>query len=313
MARLSDLQLASLLEEIAAAMRIDAPIDSALERLRDRRLGAVAKSASQVAESIKRGRTVAESIGDLGGHFNQPAVGAVAASEFSGNPEILDRFASLLRSREDFLRSTRLAWVYPLILLTVGYAIVVAVMAPLLRNQQNHDFAWSERLLTLSQWLQTYWMVPPIVFLTAILAMVIWLRNKRSLPRDVSVHIFCRALCDQMQCNVPESEAIRHAAAMSGDESLLAETHPTFSSPALVSLLSSVSSPLMEIPDATEQQTLVSKLKYLEAIHAQRANSRDYVWSRLIPTIAMVAVGGGVTLGFVWWVIAPVYQQVASW
>jgi hypothetical protein len=313
MAKLSDLQLASLLEEIAAAMRVDAPIESAMERLRDRRLGAVATSAGQVAESIKHGRAVADSIGDLGGKFQQQAVGAVAASEFNGNPEMLDRFAALLRSRHDFLRSAQLAWLYPLILLVVGYAIVAAVMAPLLRTHQGRVFYWSELLVTLSQWLLTYWMVPPTLFLIAILVTFVWLGGRRSLPRDVRLHIFCRALCDQLECDVPESEAIRNAAAMSGDEALLRESNPTSRSPALASLLGGVSSPLRLMPDATDEQMLLAKLKYLAAIHAQRARSHEYVWSRLIPSIAMVAVGGGITLAFVWWVIAPIYQQVAHW
>ena len=94
---------------------------------------------------------------------------------------------------------------------------------------------------------------------------------------------------------------------------MLSESNPTFQAPQFAAFLARVQSPWLEVPGASEEETLLARLKYLAAIYDERARRHNYLWSRLIPSIAMVVVGGGCTLAYAWWVIAPVYLQVAQW
>ena len=65
MPKLSDLQASLLLQEIACAMRIGAPLDQSLRRLESRRLGAVGNSAGLIAEGIEKGLTLSEAVRQL--------------------------------------------------------------------------------------------------------------------------------------------------------------------------------------------------------------------------------------------------------
>ncbi len=313
MAKLSDRQLAALLDEIAAAIRVDMPIADAMQRLRDRRLGPVAIAAGVCADAMNRGQTAADALRLCNSPIIDQAAAAVQASQQSGDPKVMTRLSSLLRRRAEYFRSSQLAWLYPLILLVIAYAIALGVMVPMLRTYQGRDFTWSESVLNFSHWLESNWFVPPIALAIMVIGWLIWRSRNRSLPRDARLRLFCQSLVDQIAADVPESDAIRNAAKLSGEASVLAETNPTFKSPQFMALLAKVQSPLMEVPGVSEEATLVARLKFLAAIHDERARRHDYLWSRLIPRIAMVVVGGGFTLAYAWWVIAPVYQQVAQW
>ena len=313
MARLSDLQIAGLLEELAAAMRVDLPVAQAMERLRDRRLGAVATAAGSIADALKHGQNAADAIRCCDSPIIDQASAAIQTSEVTGNPGVLTRLSALLRWRAEYLRASRLLWLYPLILLIIAYVIAAAVMAPMLRNYQGRDFSWSKPVMEVSRFLETNWWLPPMILAAAVVAWLVWQRRSHALPRDARIRLFCQSLIDQITADVPESEAIRNAAMLSGETSLLSEANPTFKSPPLVDLLRSVRSPLLDVPGASEQETLVARLKYLAAIHDQRARRHVYLWSTLYPRIAMVVIGGGFTLAYVWWVIAPVYLKVATW
>ncbi len=245
MAKLSDLQLAGLLDEIAAAMRVDMPIVDAMQRLRDRRLGAVATAAGDFADALKRGQTAPEAIRSCDSPIIDQASAAIQASQRTENPGLLTRLSALLRWRAEYFRASRLSWLYPLILLIIAYATAAAAMAPMLRKYNGRDFTWSEPVLKLSRWLETNWFVPPVVFAFIVIAWLVWQSRRRSLPHAARIRLFCQALADQVTAHVPESEAIRNAAALAGEQSLLLEANPTFKSPELVALLTSVQSPLV--------------------------------------------------------------------
>ncbi len=289
------------------------PVVDAMQRLRGRRLGAVAGAAGSIADAVNRGESVADAIAECDSPATEQAAAAVRATEQSGNPDVLTRLASLLRWRSEYFRVSRLSWLYPFILLIVAYTTAVLVMAPMLRQHQGRDFTWSESVLSFSHWLESNWQVPPIVLLLAVLAWLLLRNSLLPLPKDIRIRLFCHSLVDQITAEVPESDAIQNSAALAGEQSLSARPDLTFKSPEMVALLTGVQSPLLDLPGASEEQTLVARLKYLAAIHDERARRHEYFWSRMLPRIAMVVVGGGVTLAYVWWVIAPVYQQVAQW
>ena len=77
-----------------------------------------------------------------------------------------------------------------------------------------------------------------------------------------------------------------------------------------------ISDSTLDLPDvagATKQEMLVANLRYAAAVHNERSRRQDYFWGRLLPRVAMVLIGGGLTLAYAWWIIRPVYQQVAQW
>ena len=184
MARLSDRQLAALLDEIAAAMRVDLPIVETMQRLQNRRLGAVATAAGQIMEAMKRGQTAADAIGCCDAALIDQAAAAVRASQRSGNPKILTRLSSLLRGRSEYLRASHLSWMYPLILLVIAYATAVGVMVPMLQKYQGRDFSWPESVLNFSRYLETNWFVPPIAMAIFAVAWLFWRSRHGSLPRE---------------------------------------------------------------------------------------------------------------------------------
>lgn len=313
MARLSDAQLAGLLDEIAVAMKAKMPISAALERLRDRRLGAVAIAAGSLADAINRGQPLSEAIGACDSPAADQAAAVIRTSERTGDPALLMRFASLLRWRTEYFRGTRISWLYPLTLLIIAYATAVVVMAPLLRQYAGRDFAWPAPLLNLSRWLEHNWMIPPIILVVVVAVWMIWKYTQRPLPADARRRLFCQSLIDQIGADVPESEAIQNAAQLAGEQALSERENLTFESPEVADLVSPAQSPLLEIPGASKQETLIARLKYLAAIYDERARRHEYFWSRLLPRGAMVVIGGGWTLAYAWWVIAPVYFQVGKW
>jgi hypothetical protein len=180
-------------------------------------------------------------------------------------------------------------------------------------SYQGRDFTWPKSVLDLSQWLVSNWYVPPVAF--GIIAMVyLLLRGSwHSFPVDTRLRLMCQSLIDQITADVPESEAIRNAAAIADERSLSSESNPTFKSPRMVQLLTNVQTPLLDVPGASEEDTLIARLKYLSAIHEERSRRHEYFWSRFLPRFAMVLIGGGFVLAYAWWVIAPVYLQVARW
>ena len=313
MARLSDRQLAAILEEIAAAMHVDMPITEAMQRLCDLRLGRVGKAASQFADSMNAGQSPAEAIRVVNSPVIEQVSAAIRASHDSDDPELLLRLARLLRARAECSRVSRLAWLYPLILLIIAYGTLVAAMVPMLRAYQGNDFSWPGPVLALSGWLETNWHWPPLVFAALMFGYWLWRRGYAAVPRDARVRMFCQSLVDQIESDIPESEAIHTAANLSGQTSLTVESNLTLKSPQVSALLANADESLLQVPGASEQETVLARLKYVAAIHDERARRHDYLWSRLYPRVAMVVIGGGFTVGYACWVIAPVYLQVGKW
>lgn len=314
MPRLSDLQLASLLEEIAASMRVNMPIADAMQRLRARRLGAVARAAGRIADRLEQGTSLADSIQIVESPLVSQAVAAIRGCEKSGDPSLLSHVAIQLRTRYESNRSARISWLYPFVLLLVGYIVAIVVMAPMVRRNASSGFGWSPWVVDLCEWLEEGWVIPPIIFIVLLIALLLWQIIGKKMPTDASRQLFFRSLADQFQHDVPEDEAIRNAAAMAGDSELMAETSPTLQSPTVLRRISATNTPFSTLHDALSQKdTLLARLRYASEVHRERARKHNYFWGRLAPRIAMVLIGGGLTVSYAWWIIRPVYQQVASW
>lgn len=313
MVKLNDLQLAALLEEIGATMDAGVPIADAMNRLGSRRLGRVAQMASELGRELALGKSPADAMQGAQSPALEQAAAVVAACEKSKDTSLIRSLASQLRSRHQYTRMTRLTWLYPIFLLAIGYAVAAAVMAPLVRYNQGRDFAWDNWIFQLATWLGEFWWVPPIVFIIAAVVILMYVSQQRRMPMHASKQMFFHCLADQVEHGVPESDALRTAALMSAQEAIAADANPTFDSPAVKEVMSQTYDPVAGVVGANEQSTLVARLRYASALHREEARKNEYFWGRLAPRIAMVVFGGGFTIAYAWWIIRPVYQQVAQW
>lgn len=310
MPKLSDLQASLLLQEIACAMRIGAPLDQSLRRLESRRLGAVGNSAGLIAEGIEKGLTLSEAVRQLdpGGM----AAAAAAACEQSGDPGLLDQYAFQLKRRAFVRSESRLAWFYPWVLLLVAYLVGALVMAPLVRHYSAEGFRWPSWVVALSEWIGVYGVVPLVIGVLLFAAMSFGLWRRRTHSRPMRLSLFCAALADQISHDRPEQEAISLAADFSGDARLKSLKEPTLLSPEVVGVVDDRGD-WRGIVQEGDTLSMLASLRYRSLLYEQSAQRRDYLWMRFLPRLAMVAVGAGLVLSYAWWVIAPVYREVATW
>ncbi len=310
MPKLSDLQASLLLQEIACAMRMGAPLDQSLRRLESRRLGAVGHSAGLIADGIEKGLTLSESVRQLdpGGM----AAAAAEACERSGDPGLLDQFAFQLKRRAFVRSESRLAWFYPWVLLLVAYVVGALVMAPLVRRYSAEGFHWPNWVITAAEWIGVYGWIPPAVAILLFAAMSFWLWRRRTHSRPMRLSLFCAALADQISRDRPEREAISLAADFSGDPSLKSVVEPSLLSPEVVRAVDQRGD-WREIVEQGDTLSMLAALRYRALLYEQSAQRRDYLWMRFLPRLAMVLVGAGLVLSYAWWVIAPVYREVATW
>ena len=313
MSHLSDLQLASMLDEIAAAMRIDAPVNDAIRRLSDRRLGRVASASRKIASALDSGMSNAEAMKTCRSKMMPQATAAILASEKSRDPAILSHLAHQLRSRHEYTRLTRLTWLYPLLLMFIAYMVAVMVMGPVVRSNSGRDFQWSSWVVKISEYLEHGWPVPLAVLVVLTVLFLIWISRGKRLSRPVRQLLFCQSLADQLEHGVNEQEAIGTAAKLSTQRSLENHPNPTLQSAEVRRALASSFVKMPELEGVTSQEVLIARLRYATAIHSERARLSDYRWGTLFPRVAMVAIGGGLTIAYAWWVIRPIYLQVNAW
>lgn len=307
MGSVSDLQFADLIDEIACAIRVDTPVIDSMQRLRSRRLGRVATVAGQIVDQLQRGVSLSDAMADVKSPIAGQASAAIAVVQRGGDSVLLERLASQLRRRHQINGSARLGYLYPLLLLAIAYLSLVMVAAPLVRDHRGRDMIWAPWLMHSLAWMQSNVWVVPAVLVVAVIAIVMLLRWRHPFPRHNRIALFCHSLADQVDAGVNESEAITNSTAISGYPYRQQFDEPSLSMPMMVKLLGGVSGEL------TTPNVLAARLHYLASHHAELARRNDYVWSRLAPRVAMVLVGCGFVLGYAWFIIAPVYQQVARW
>ena len=91
MVKLTDLQLASLLEEIGCAMRAGTPIADSMRRLESRRLGRVGRAAQTIASGLERGQSLADSVEGINSATHEQAAAAIRACAGSRTDESIAR------------------------------------------------------------------------------------------------------------------------------------------------------------------------------------------------------------------------------
>ena len=311
MAQLSDSQLASLLDEIACSMQVNTPIMDAMQRLQKHQPASLERAAATIADGLQRGESLSNSVASIESPLSREAAAATDAAAAGGNTELLTRMSGQLRLRTESARRLRLAWFYPILLAVVAYVVALLVMGPLILRFHDSAITWPPVVLGSAQWLQTNAWIPPLAMLGAFLGVVVWLAQRNRLPRDVRLQLFCQSLADQVMHDVAEDDAIRRAAKISGDPALQAIEPPTLDSLPIGQLLAE--GDVGDVAGLGEQQRLVCSLQRAASLHAQRAARSTYLWTRLVPRLATILIGGGMIMAYASLVIAPVYRQVGQW
>ncbi|TWU37560.1 Bacterial type II secretion system protein F domain protein [Novipirellula aureliae] len=311
--RLTHLQLASLLEEIASAMQTDIPVSDALRRLQGNRLGRVGKVAGSIAERLEAGQNLQSAFDSIGGAMSVQISAGFFAAQKANQPELLKRLANHLRRRDQYTRSLRLAWFYPILLVFVAFLITVRYLAPMVLANLDGGILWPSWVVTTSQYFVTSWEWPLCGLVLLLFLVSLWFCLKGRFPRSIRMQLFCSTLADELEHDVPDKAAIESAACLSGDPELMAIEDPTLAAPPIQRILSEIRLPTDDISTVDRNRLVIPVLGLVASKHAERAHRQVYFYSRWLPRFAMAVLGGGFIFGYVWFVIGPVYRQVIHW
>jgi uncharacterized membrane protein YhaH (DUF805 family) len=233
----------------------------------------------------------------------------VEISGSSGSTDLLASLSRLLRRRYEYARQFRLVWFYPLVLLIVAYGVAVLSLAPVIERLRDRGTEWHPWVLQAASWLSSHagLGIAAITIVSGLFA-VLFARGGR-MSRSERLSLFFESLADQFAHGVAEGDAIHAAATVADEPSLMAIQSPSLASPEVARLLGEAG----PFADDTEPAAGIARLRYLGTLQAQRARRRQFIASRLLPRVTMIVVGGGIVLGYVCLVIAPLYRQVAQW
>ena len=332
MPKLNDQQLANLLDEVGSAIEHNIPIPQTLERVAQQQHSTAAIVAQILLTSLQRGKSLETSFQNLLLADATQITAAIQATEQTGNPDLLYRFADTLRSRHEAKHTLKLNWFYPCILTVLAYFLFVTNLAPLVRNNQTVITDWPDAVVRVSVWIESLWWLPPCIATTAVAGILLLFRqrkNSQKLPSTLSHSLFCSTLASQLDSNVPESQAIHTAALMAGDIELSKIENASFKTPRLLKLLGPASEQYLapiaggSKTAATETATpedkrlsTVSKrahLRHLAFTYEQKLLQRNKVIHYLLPHAVSFALGFIFILSTACLFIAPIYGQVVQW
>ena len=323
-------QLLALNDEIAALIRAGVPLERGLvvagRDLRGR-LGRIANSLSQ---RLARGESLPQALEGEERAIPPLYRAVVQAGAQSGRlPIALEGLAKYVRGYAEARASIGLALWYPLLVLSLAYALFVAMTylafkkladtADVLGLHATSPFHWLARL---GESMPYWWPAGPVVLFVLLIA---WLRSgsaarfqagswswlwlfpwMRSILANYETANFSELLGLLLDHNVPYPSALILAADATGDARLcrgarqLAEAIARGESAA--SALGTVDRktflPMMRWVLATgqEQGSLVAALRNLADVYRKRAHYQADKLSVFLPTILMIAIGASATL-----------------
>ncbi len=161
---LSGQELAIFFRTLSAMLEAGIPIIEALESFSRDFSGKKKIFFSKVIEKLKEGSSLSDSFKDAGLKDNV-VLGLIASGEKSGFlPESLQTAASLIEEREELKGKLLNALIYPAILLTVAFGVVVFIMVTVIPKvvsiyaSMKVELPWSTRLtINLSRFFQKYY------------------------------------------------------------------------------------------------------------------------------------------------------------
>lgn len=312
------------------------PLVPGLRTLEDQQLGRIGLAASSLREQLQQGRSMAEALQTLDHQTGPQLAAAFRAAVDSGDAEPLYRLAELLRRRRELTIGARVALLYPIMLLLLGYAFLVLVFAPLVTQDQTAIKIWPAAVVAVGQWLTAYWYLPPLV--VGVVGSMWWVGMRNSpwgspqslLPgRFGRLSLFCQTVAMQIEANVPQPIAIRSAAGIGGDRCLeqmaigLAARLEQGESGGAVSgavargrwaydPLPPMLVWLLRQAAGLGGESTAAQLRSLGQWYEQRERDRHRLWARWVPAVLVSVIGGSFVLAYLLMALLPIYNRLAG-
>lgn len=312
MSRLSEIRLADFLDEIAAAIRSETPLGEWMSRLRETRLGWITRAAKKFSATLEKGNSASTALLSMHPLFGPQAAAAMDISHQTGDPVLMNRLANQLRLRTQLRRESRIAWVYPILLMWIGFIVIVMPFAPVNLFNQNASLHSPDPFIMPPVAAKTAEMLHQNVFSIGLVCALVtlaivawqWLLSPR-LSRNARMQLLCGSLADQIEFGVEDQLAIRNAALLADERKLASDPPTTLSAEPMKQLAAQADLPIV---DASLQESLVAAYRSLATKYQYRARRSGYVWARVVPRVVTVVVGGGLVLWYALHVIVPIYR-----
>lgn len=320
---LSEPELATLLEEIAAMIQSNRPLVPELLAIETGQLGRLRRAAQSLRRDLEAGRSLGEGFERLSPKLSGQGKTAIQLASETGNVEGLRQLAILLRQRRSLRTTAFVAYIYPAFTLVLGCVVLwftVAHFQNLL--QATEHFAGPVKVMTI---LSGYWWVLPLV---ALGLMVILLRLARLPGRFGRLALFCDTLAWELDSDLPLNKALPYAAQLAGDRQLAGEmpqwveAHNAGASgpaqsglpPMLKYLLGHLRSDTTVAASSVGIGTdaAIPQLKNLAVWYRQLQVDRFRWLVHWIPTAIVLVIGGCCVTSYLLAVLFPIYRELGE-
>lgn len=341
--RLNPTQLSNLLDEIGAMVHANRSLVPGLRTIEDDRLGKIGRAAKQLRTQLEAGQTMDEVLTSLDETAGHQAAAAFRLAIAGRSAEPLHRLANSLRRRRELRLATRMAMVYPMMVMTIGYLLWVLVFTNIVSFGSLDGYeteVFPAVTLYVGTWLRLYWWIPPLAAIA--IAVALWVlirlrphgRHAHWLPgRFGRISLFCDSLAFQIEAGVPYAVAVRLAADISGDEALSrsalqsaeASQRGTTSNPSEerksgASPTSTDGFPPMiawlitQLSGSTELtiESLTVQLRSLAGWYEARQRGQRQFWIRFLPALIVAVFGGTLALVYMLAILRPLYARIGD-
>jgi general secretion pathway protein F len=315
-------ETAALLNEVAACVRAQVPIEAGLATLETRAAGRVALAAEAIRTEIESGVAIEEAISrNLHQHGEQIASALNASRSGRDAGAALQQLADMLLQRREMRLRGLTAMIYPIVVVVMSYVILVFVFASIVRLHSSW-FEWPGFIAVTGNWLAKFWWIPPLVLLA--LAMVVRITGMRKwlpgawLPSEWSNQsLFCEAVAWQLESQTPLPAALRAAAEFTGNTVLKTEATgwaDAVQRGALADYKPSGFRPLVvwTLQAGSDSHSIARALRRLAATYRQTEMRTWRTWSQWLPATVASVVGGATILAYIAGVVWPLYHRLSE-
>ena len=185
--RITPGEVSNITRQLATLMGAGIPLIQALDSLIEQtRNPALKKVIAQVKNSVNEGNTLTSALGEHPGLFSNIFINMVRAGEASGSLDIvLERLAEFTEKQEALKAKFQAALVYPIFMAFIGTAILFILITYIVPNI-TQVFDEMDKvlplptlfLISLSDFLKSYWWILPILFLIVLSAVRFFIRQE---------------------------------------------------------------------------------------------------------------------------------------
>lgn len=337
-------QLVALNDEMAALVRAGVPLETGLRQMAREGPNRLSQMANVLADGLGRGQTLDQVIHEHEELFPPVWRSVVKAGIRSGHlAGALEAMATTGRRLAEMRKVTGLAWLYPIVLMTIAYlfflmfaSIVGPTIARAYYSLLGPGDPVGEAIVRLYQTIPYWWWIPPVLLVAIIIAWFWRNRPVRLLSRDSGdwrrrwvpwstmrralyegrLASFAEVLALLVDQNVPLPEALVLAAEASGDRPLrdsmtrLGESVASGSLPEQRKDLPKTLPPLIGwlLATSARQPALSRALRFVAETYRERATRAIAFNAVYLPIFLSATVGGVVTLAHGLVVFGPVWR-----